>query len=66
MCRTRITLGLYDLEGTIDVQVKSHVCLRIVRIDNLLCGWRCISIVGDRPVVYREVVLPIMALLLVH
>ena len=66
VCRTRVALSLYDLKGAIDVQVESHVCLRIIRIDNLLGGWRCISVVGDRPVVDREVVLAIMALLLVH
>lgn len=51
VCRTRVALGLYDLEGTIDIQVESHIGLRVVRIDNLLGGWRRIRVVGDRPVV---------------
>ena len=66
MCRTRVALGLYDLEGAVDIKVESHICLRIIRVNNLLGGWRCISIVGDRPVVDREVVLPIIARLLVN
>ena len=47
VCRTRVALGLYDLERAIDIQVESHICLRIVRIDNFLSGWRRISVVGD-------------------
>jgi hypothetical protein len=61
-----VALSLNNIERSIDVKLKRHVSLGIVRVNDLLSGVRCFWIIWNRPVLEREVVNSIVTSLFVN
>ena len=59
MMSTTVGLGLDNLKGTIDIKVKSKVCLGAVGEDNLLDLLWGIALPSDRPVLHSEMILSV-------
>lgn len=66
MHSSSIALSLSNFEGPVNVEVESHVSLRVVSINNLLGGRRGVRVVRDRPVVEGQVVLAVVTLFFIH
>jgi hypothetical protein len=45
-----VALGLDNIERSIDVKLKRHVSLRIIRVNDLLSRVWCLWIIWNRPI----------------